>query len=90
MSWHAGAPSIVNGAKAGLVGATDLLDVNANEIVALDFSLPVSQIAGQVAMWLKDKTHLHAVGRAACHKARSWTEADNAASLLHMLTRMLP
>ena len=80
----AGAPSLVN--AGGSVGATDLLLASEGEIIEVDMSQPVGELAAFVDNLLSNKAQLLAdVGAAAAHKARSWTEIANAEQLVRLL-----
>ncbi|CAK0761886.1 hypothetical protein CVIRNUC_002903 [Coccomyxa viridis] len=79
-----GAPSLVN--AGGSVGATDLLLASEGEIIGVDMSQPVGELAAFVDNLLSNKAQLLAdVGAAAAHKARSWTEIANAEQLVRLL-----
>ncbi len=78
-----GAPSVIN--HGGAVGAGDLLDERAGEVIALDLAAPVSQVAAAVHGLLLDRDRLAAVGARAARKARSWTGSANAAKLVEIV-----
>ena len=65
----------------GHVGATDLLSEAGGEVLCMDLSRPVADLAAEVEALLCDPARLAAVGAAAQAKARSWTEDANAEAL---------
>ena len=80
----AGAPSLVN--AGGSVGATDLLSASEGEVIEVDMSQPVGELAAYVDDLVGNEAQLLAdVGAAAAHKARSWTETANAEQLVQLL-----
>ena len=68
------------------MGATDLLSASEGEVIEVDMSQPVGELAAYVDNLLGNKMQrLADVGAAAAHKARSWTEAANAEQLMQLL-----
>ena len=68
------------------MGATDLLAASEGEVIEVDMSQPVGELAAYVDDLLGNKAELLAeVGAAAAHKARSWTETANAEQLVQLL-----
>lgn len=64
------------------MGATDLLSASQGEVLEVDMGQPISNFAAHVEELLSSKVGLlAAVGAAAAHKARSWTETANAEQL---------
>lgn len=65
------------------MGATDLLSASQGEVLEADMGQPISDVAAHVEELLSSKAGLlAAVGAAAAHKARSWTETANAEQLV--------
>ena len=68
------------------MGATDLLSASEGEVIEVDMSQPVGELAAYVDDLVGNKVQLLAdVGAAAAHKARSWTETANAEQLVQLL-----
>ena len=68
------------------MGATDLLSASEGEVIEVDMSQPVGELAAYVDDLVGNKAQLLAdVGAAAAHKARSWTETANAEQLVQLL-----
>ena len=66
----------------GAVGATDLL--KDGEVLLVDMSGPVQYLADQVQRLMEDTSSILSVALRASAKARSWSEAANAARLMNM------
>ncbi len=71
------------------MGATDLLDEAAGEVVCMDLSRPAAELAADVEALLGDPTALRCVGVAAARTARSWSEKANAAKLVELVQEAL-
>ena len=68
------------------MGATDLLSASEGEVIEVDMSQPVGELAAYVDDLVGNEAQLLAdVGAAAAHKARSWTETANAEQLVQLL-----
>ena len=68
------------------MGATDLLSALEGEVIEVDMSQPVGELAAYVDALLGNKAQLlAAVGAAAARKARRWTETANAEQLVRLL-----
>ena len=83
----AGAPSLVN--QGGTVGATDLLRSACGEVLMTDLSAGPTALAGHIAGLLANQDDLRRVGLAAAQRARSWTEAANAQSLVNFVAQVV-
>jgi hypothetical protein len=85
-----GAPSIVHNAL-GAIGAADLLSPSpdSEEVIGIDMTAGVHELAGQVLELLVDNERLHQVAERAYAKARSWSEEANAKSLMSMVQNVL-
>ena len=65
------------------MGATDLLSASQGEVLEVDMGQPIGDFAAHVEEILSSQAGLlAAVGAAAAHKARSWTETANAEQLV--------
>ena len=82
-----GAPSVFN--HGGAVGAGDLLRATRGEAIELDLTQPADITAERLALLLSDPASLALVGTAAAMRARTWTEAQNAAELTALLEEAL-
>jgi hypothetical protein len=71
--------------QGGAVGATDLLEGGAGEVVVTDMSAGSGALADVVAQLLQQPERLARVGAAAALKARSWDEQANAAELVRLV-----
>lgn len=72
------------------MGATDLLSASEGEVIEVDMSQPIEELAARVDMLVSVKSQLLAdVGRAAAAKARSWNETANAQQLVALLQNCL-
>ncbi len=75
--------------QGGAVGATDLLEGGAGEVLLTDMTAGASALADVVAQLLQQPERLARVGAAAASKARSWDEQANAAELVRLVQRAL-
>ena len=71
------------------MGAGDLLSATRGEAIELDLAQPADVIAVRLAALLSDPASLTLVGTAAAVRARTWTEAQNAAELTTLLEEAL-
>ncbi|GAX77522.1 hypothetical protein CEUSTIGMA_g4966.t1 [Chlamydomonas eustigma] len=83
-----GAPSLVHDG-GGAVGATDLLSSRKGEVILQDLSVDVQDLANKVELLLSNGALLLYVAKKAAAKARSWSEAANAAALVEMVQKAL-
>jgi phosphate uptake regulator len=72
----------------GAVGATDLLSAN-DEVILVDLTVSVEQLADQVHKLLESPVRLLRVAQRASNKARSWSEEANAAKLVTLVEKAL-
>jgi hypothetical protein len=73
----------------GAVGATDLLSSQNGEVFLQDLTVDVKNLADRVERLLSNGTLLLSVAIKAAAKARSWSEAANAAALMEMVQKAL-
>ena len=71
------------------MGAGDLLAATQGEAIEMDLAQPADVIAERLAALLSDLASLALVGTAAAMRARTWTEAQNAAELTTLLEEAL-
>ena len=68
------------------MGATDLLSASEGEVIEVDMSQPMGELAAYVDDLVGNNAQrLADVGAKAAHKARSWTETANAEQLVRLL-----
>jgi hypothetical protein len=75
--------------QGGAVGATDLLEGGAGEVLLADMAAGAAELADVVAQLLQQPERLAQVGARAALKARRWDEAANATELAQQVERAL-